>query len=294
MFKEARIKLTAYYLVIIMAVSLIFSIVIYKEATIDLDRIERFQRFTSPVLDEVRDRIVLRLVYFNLFILVVSGGAGYYLAGKTLEPIQVNMDEQKDFVANASHELRTPLTALKTELEITLRDPKVKNKEILKSNLEEVNKMKKLTDYLLKQSRFQSIETFEKTKVSLNEVAEQAIGKIKVNKNLNNVIVYGDKDSLTELVTILVDNAKKYGGNKKVPEVTTKKNYLEVKDFGVGIPPEDIPHIFEKFYRGDKARGADGYGLGLAIAKQIADAHGAKIKVESRVSEGTTFRVIFT
>lgn len=295
MFKEARIKLTAYYLIIIMAISLVFSVVIYKESTFELDRIERFQKYRSPILNEIRDRIITRLFYFNLLILGFSGTAGYYLAGKTLDPIQKNMEEQKDFVSSASHELRTPLTALTTELEIAIRDPEVKNKEILKSNLEEVNKMKRLTDYLLRLNKMENgLTDLEFKKVDLAEVSRKVIGKNKIQTDLDQTIINGNEDSIFELVSILLDNAKKYSKNIKDIKVATKNKTLIVGDKGVGIPESDLPHIFERFYRGDKAHSEDGYGLGLSIAKQIADLHGAKIKVESKVGIGSTFKVIFS
>lgn len=295
MFENARLKLTAYYLVIIMTVSIVFSGVIYKELTFDLDRIERFQRFRSPILDEIRDAIIIRLSYINLVVLVVSGGAGYYLAGKTLRPIQENMEEQKQFVANASHELRTPLTSLKSELEVSLRDPKVKNKEILRSNLEDVNKMQKLTDYLLRQNKFQNNERLEMKQFNLKEVVQKVSKKFKVETELVDVRINGNESAISELATILIDNAVKYGGKVKKPIVRVGKGkVLEVQDFGVGIPASDLPHIFERFYRGDKARGADGYGLGLSIAKSIADMHGARIKVASKLNSGTTFKVVFS
>ena len=98
---------------------------------------------------------------------------------------------------------------------------------------------------------------------------------------------------MSELISILIDNAVKYGSNKEI-SVSFKNKVLKVKDNGVGISEADLPHIFDRFYRGDKARGHDGYGLGLSIAKQIVDINGAKIKVESKLEKGTTFKVIFS
>lgn len=294
MFNEARIELTAYYLSIIMAICLVFSVVIYNGATADLDRIQRSQRYTSPIIQEIRERIIFRLLYFNLFILGLTGAAGYYLAGRTLAPIQKNMEEQKNFVMNASHSLRTPLTALKTELEIALRDVKIKNRDLLESNLEEVNKMKRLTDYLLKQSMLEDLK-IEKEVLNLRDIVIAAAGKKSgVDIDLSDSYIKGNKNSLIELLTILLDNAKKYGGAKKHPIVIVKNKSLEVRDFGKGLDKEEIPHIFEKFYRGRGSFGREGYGLGLSIAKQIADAHGAKIKVKSNAGSGTTFKVIFS
>jgi hypothetical protein len=127
MFKKARIKLTVWYLAIIMVISLSFSGVIYTGVNNELNRIENFQRtriqgiirgFPVPVeissspdtdaINEARARIILTLTFINLCILILSGLGGYILAGQTLDPIKKMVDEQKEFVSNASHELRTP------------------------------------------------------------------------------------------------------------------------------------------------------------------------------------------
>jgi two-component system sensor histidine kinase CiaH len=232
------------------------------------------------VIQETKMRIALSLFATNIVILGLSAASGYFLAGKTLEPIRKNMEEQKEFIGSASHELRTPLTSLKTEIEVGLRDKKLTvsaAKKILISNLEEVNKMQKLSDYLLRLNRLESGKSaFEKSKVDLRKIVTNAIGKRNVKSELEKSIVTGSEDALTELVTILLDNAFKYS-----PKAT-------------GIPKKDLPHIFDRFYRSDRSRTKDGYGLGLSIAKQIADLHGARIKVESKLGVGSTFKVIFS
>src|SRR3989304_6174610 len=133
MFKSARLKLTAWYLAIIMLISVLFSLVIYQGATLELRRMERiqhfrqessesFRRFSMPafvlapeVVEETKQRIRLALVTINLMILAASGAVGYFLAGRTLKPIQEMVDEQNRFITDASHELRTPLTSLRSE-----------------------------------------------------------------------------------------------------------------------------------------------------------------------------------
>lgn len=303
-FNDARIKLTFFYLAIIMTISLFFSLIIYQGATVELTRIENLQRLRRPnpaflidpdIITESKARIFFSLLTINLIILGVSGFSGYFLAGKTLDPIAKMLEEQKEFVSNASHELRTPLSALKLEIEVALRDPKlnlIEAKKLLLSNLEDVNNMTKLSNYLLRLNKFQNGSSKpDFKKVDLSEVAEKAVGKQKIKTNLEKTIVNGNEDSLVELAGILVDNAIKYG---KDVEVSTKDKILKVKDKGLGISEEDLPHIFDRFYRGDKARGTDGYGLGLSIAKQIADSHGAKIKVESKLDKGSVFKVIFS
>lgn len=304
MFKKARIKLTIYYLAIIVAISLFFSIIIYSGLTFELNRIQDRQRIMRPnpafiidpdIITETKTRILFSLLTLNLIILGVSGALGYFLAGKTLDPISKMMDEQKEFISNASHELRTPLASLKTEIEVNLRDKNFSltmAKNLLKSNLEDVNNMTRLSNYLLELNSFQNEnKKLEFKKLDLSKVTQKAIGKNKIKTNLKETIVNGNEDSLIELVGILVDNAMKYG---KEVEVSTKDKILEVEDKGLGISEKDLPHIFDRFFRGDKARGKDGYGLGLSIAKQIADLHNAKIKVISKLGFGSTFKVVFS
>lgn len=337
MFKEARIKLTAWYLVIIMAISLSFSAVIYVGINRELTRIEgralplveefrrdrearglptprfEFQPIDPDTIPEARIRILTILGLINLSILGISGVAGYFLAGRTLEPIALMLDEQKEFVSNASHELRTPLTSLKSEIEVALRDKKMTfkdAKELLKSNLEEVDKMHKLSDYLLRLNKYQSgVAALPLSQVNLKNIAERAFQKvqalakmkrIKIIKKLQNVGVKGNEDSLVELATILLENAVKYSYQGKEVILRTKKEgdsgILEVEDFGVGIKKENIPHVFERFFRADISRNkqkTDGYGLGLAIAKSIVEMHSGQISAESQVGKRTIFSASF-
>lgn len=308
MFKEARIKLTLYYLVIIMVINIFFSLIIYRGATFELRRIEAAQHLRLPVpiraaldpevIEETKRRVALSLFYLNVIILGMSGVGGYFLAGKTLGPIKKNMDEQRDFISNASHELRTPLTSLKTEIEVALRDKKMSltdAKKLLQSNLDDVNKMTSLSNYLLELNKFQrGRDNIKFGKVDLSEVVKKAIGKKKVKTHLAKSVIDGNEDSLLELVTILVDNAFKYSDKSPKIEVNVTKKTLEVKDNGIGISEVDLPHVFDRFYRGDKSRQRDGYGLGLSIAKQIADMHNAKIYVVSKINKGTSFKVVFS
>lgn len=304
MFTEARIKLTIYYLAIIMVISLFFSAIIYQGATFELSRIENRQRIMRPnpafvidpdIIRETKYRIFISLLTLNAIILVGSGLSGYFLAGKTLDPIQEMMDEQKEFVSNASHELRTPLASLKSQIEVALRSKKLnikELKELLQSNLDDVNNMTKLSNYLLKLNRQQNTKN-EFKKVDLTQVVNEVVAKRDVKLNLSKAEIMGDRDSLKELANILIDNAIKYGEGKEV-SVSLRNKILKITDHGIGISKEDLPHVFDRFFRGDKARSHDGYGLGLSIAKQIADNHNAKIRVESKLGVGTTFKVIFS
>ncbi len=289
-----------------MVISIFFSFIIYRGATAELNRIENMQRVRKPnpqfvidpdIIIETKARIFFSLLSLNAIILCVSGLSGYFLAGKTLNPIAKMMDDQKDFVSNASHELRTPLAALKSQIEVALRSKSISTKEakdILKSNLEDVNNMVSLSNYLLKLNKFQlENNKLDFKKIELSKIIIKVAKDKNIKLDLDKSIVKVNEDSIYELISILVDNAVKYGENKEV-FVTLKNKVLKIKDNGIGISDSDLPHIFDRFYRGDKARSHDGYGLGLSIAKQIADIHSAKIKVESKLGVGTTFKVIFS
>ncbi len=304
MFKTARVKLTVWYLAIIMAISLSFSLVIYTGVSRELTRIENFQRIRIQrvvgdvdAMSEARVRIILTLGVINLSSRVLSGMGGYFLAGRTLDPISKMVEGQKEFVSNASHELRTPLTALKTEIEVALRDKKLnlaQAKKMLASNLEEANKMQALSNYLLKLSRYEGEGKIPMAKVDLKLIAIKAIGKMKVVKDLKKSIVLGNEDALVELITILLDNAVRYSPRGTQISVKVADGAIEVIDKGPGIAKEDLPHIFDRFYRGEVSRNkekVDGYGLGLSIAKSIVDLHEGTIGVESKLGKGTAFKV---
>lgn len=333
MFHSTRLKLTAWYLLIIMVVSLFFSLTIYNRIDSELGRLEsareaREQRIqatfgqfglTPPELPQIgpevveaaRTRLILSLVIINLGILVISGAAGYFLAGMTLKPIREMVDEQNRFVTDASHELRTPLTALKSEIEVSLMDKKLTitdAKSLLSSNLEEVNKLQALTDSLIKLTQYRKKnDKLNFQSVSIKKILEEALKKvtaisktkqIKIKSTIRDFKVMGEAQSLTELFVILLDNAIKYSPNKSTVLVSVKPDdghvLVSVKDSGAGIEKTDIPYIFNRFFRSTKTKDgktANGYGLGLSIAQQIAKKHNAAIGVESSIGTGSTFTV---
>ncbi len=328
MFTGARVKLTIWYLFIVMAVSILFSFAIYSGINSELQRFEhlsvmrseqdffgtRIQRvpaFDRGMISQTRQKLLLTLGLINLGILIISGASGYLLAGKTLKPIEDTVEDQKRFIADASHELRTPLTAMKTEIEVALRDKAMslsEAKKLLSSNLEEANKMQTLSNYLLSLSRYENTGSNLTTeKFSLTELLDEVIlnlqktaaqRKITIKSDYKEVEGNGNRDSLRELFTILIDNAIKYSNEKGeiLVKARQKNNHLivAVQDFGIGMKAGDIPHIFDRFYRADTSRTkskTEGYGLGLSIAKSIVDLHHGKIEVKSAPGQGSTFTV---
>jgi two-component system, OmpR family, sensor histidine kinase CiaH len=305
-FGRARIKLTLIYLAIIMAISLFFSFNIYGVINNEIKRRDRILRLAPPreFVDQIRFRIIDQLIFTNLGILLISGISGYWLAGLTLQPIEEAIEEQKRFISDASHELRTPLTVIKTETEVTLRDKKLdlKNaKKQLISNLEETDKLKKLTDYILTLNRLENDLEKEKKMIDLDKTTKEVIDqmKIKVDLKTEPVKIMANKISIEKLLTIFLDNAIKYSPkNAKIAVKIGQENgrvIMEIKDNGMGIKKSDIPYIFNRFYRADTSRSKnkiEGYGLGLAIAKSIVEAYKGKIEVESEIGKGSVFRVI--
>jgi signal transduction histidine kinase len=306
MFRSARIKLTAWYLLIIMLVSVSFSVAIYQVLTSELDRLEqveqsRIQRrlpelqlplspgghpvFLDPdVLAETKNRVEFILILINLIILAGSAYAGYILAGRTLNPIKEMVDEQNRFITDASHELRTPITSLKSEIEVNLRDKELslaQAKAILKSNLEEVNSLQVLSDGLIRLTQYQKgHKSLAFSDVALTDIVREAIRKvtnaakekkITITNDIRAINLEGNQTALTELFVIFLDNAIKYSPKQTTVQLSSKKSdghiLIKIADQGVGIDEKDIPHLFDRFYRADKSRTkTDIPGYGLGLS----------------------------
>jgi signal transduction histidine kinase len=331
MFTKARMTLTTWYLLIIMLISISFSTVIYRMLSIELDRFTHMQqtrmerRFQDIILSqpfpppdpeliaETKQRIIFMLLVVNSAILFAAGILGYMLAGKTLKPIAEMVDEQHRFIGDASHELRTPLTAMKTSLEVGLRDKKLTvrdAKTVIRENIEQINSLQSLSDKLLQLMQYESNHTqLGTTTIDIYASIQEAIHHIlplskekhiTIQQNLLHEDIKGNKQDLTDLFVILLDNAIKYSKPKSSVSVDMEKQdrtiLIDITDEGVGIAKKDIPSIFDRFYRGDIARtnnSTKGYGLGLAIAKKIIEVHHGFITVTSTIGKGSTFQVSF-
>jgi two-component system sensor histidine kinase CiaH len=325
MFRSATFKLTMWYLALVMAISLIFSVVLYHVATAELARSLHHEMQTiynqfpvfdnSPLLrpgpdyDDSAHRILLRLIGFNLIVLLGAGIASYWLARRTLEPIEEAHEQQMRFTADVSHELRTPLTAIRMESEVALMNKQLNRDELrqtLTSNLEEVTKLESLINNLLRLSRLEADELQQSfTTLQIKTLAKRASAQVQLlaaerHITLSNEIlsgtVTGDEESLVQLLVILLDNAIKYSphGSAISLNAVSKSDQITLKitDQGIGIEPAQLEHVFDRFYRADDSRAktnsTEGFGLGLSIAKMIADLHHGTIELTSRVGQGTT------
>src|SRR5258706_260732 len=231
MFQSARFRLTAWYLVIIMAISIFFSAFIYIGATREFDRILRIQK--------------MRLQHPEIHLKIIQGKPW------------------------AIESFPTP----------SQPDPQVEEEE-----------------------RLRVLESLLGVNIIILIISSLARKKnINISTNISEThYIMGDEKNLVELFVILLDNAIKYSPQKKNVSIASKridgKVVIAVEDAGIGIKREDIPHIFDRFYRVDESRTKQktpGYGLGLSIAKRIVDMHKGTISVESEVGHGTVFTVTF-
>jgi two-component system, OmpR family, sensor histidine kinase CiaH len=331
MFHKTSVKLAALYLAIMMGISIFFSANIYQLSVQELDRglrrpspaIERITpRELGPTIrdlleqdreqryQEARSRVLNRLVLINLLILIGGGYISYLLALRTLRPIEEAHEALERFTADASHELRTPIAAMQAEIEVALMNPKLTLKDAkqrLQSNLEELAKLTALSEGLLRLAQLNNQE-LELKQVSVESMVSTAVQRVLPLAELKNILinvpsiqdlqVIGDEQSLTEALVILLDNAVKYSSEKSEitleAKATNKDVVISVQDQGIGIKATELPHIFDRFYRADSARSkqdSNGYGIGLAIAKNIIDLHKGAIGVKSKPGKGSTFTI---
>ena len=314
---KAVFRLAGIYTLILLTVSIGFSVTFFSatdrelnrpfepriemtRGRISLDENENFRTLMQQRDNEMRGNLLIFLVFINLGVLIFGALASYFLARLTLRPVQKNMEAQTQFVSDASHELRTPLTVLQMENEVALRDKSLDKKQLqglVKSNLEEFGKLRELTDRLLKLSLEEKPEI---TEIDVRELVNKAQARWQKLANQQKIVIkntakshktQGNTEIFLEILSILLDNAIKYSPRGSTVVIGNKNDDVFVQDSGCGISDEDMPHIFDRFYRADKSRVGNGFGLGLPLAKRLAEQIGFKITVESNDDAGVTFWV---
>ena len=260
-----------------------------------------------------RMTIIYSLVGFNLGIFVIGIFVSRNLAKLTLAPIERAMMKQTQFIFDASHELKTPLTAMLVRNEVALRKkslPEEKAREVIEKNIEEILKMKELTASMLDVAR-ENGEPEKLTEIDVPEfladlqekLAPIARGRgVKIETEMNlgkNLRASAAKNTLEQIMTIFADNAMKYSGEKIIYLRAGRRGKnvaFSVKDNGVGAKKEDQKRIFERFYQVDAARtrteDKTSHGLGLAIAKNLAERQGYRIVLRSSEGRGAEFEVV--
>jgi signal transduction histidine kinase len=251
------------------------------------------------------------LTEIGLVLIIFATAIGYFLSSRALGPIRHMFRAQRRFIADASHELRTPLSIMKTNSEVALMEgSELKAEEAIEtltSNMEEIDRMSKLIEQLLSMSFYDNrMIEIPSAPVNFSQVVSGTVDKIQSLARQKNVklimekadplTIVGNPTALEQLVMNLVKNAIVYtpsGGKVHVSvERDGKQGRLNVEDTGIGISPEDLPNVFNPFYKTDKAaRMSDGTGLGLTIVKKIVERHNGSIDVESEPGKGTHFTV---
>ncbi|PWI57302.1 sensor histidine kinase [Sulfoacidibacillus thermotolerans] len=272
---------------------------------------------TMQVIRNIDDQVhelqnLLFLILFDLLAgLFAAVVAGWFLASRALIPIRRSWEKQQQFVSDASHELRTPLAVVQAQAQLLLRHPThtVEQEAGSISAIDnEARRMNQLVDDLLTLARADSKQLeLSLQSVRCSELLQRIADLYQLlceQKGLKvsfvvepEIVLQADEKRLLQLIWILLDNALKYTpkGGSVLVECHADEGHVElsVSDTGMGIAKQDLPHIFDRFYRGDKSRATGGTGLGLAIGKWIVDAHHGKMIVQSEVHRGTMCRVFF-
>ncbi|BDA73046.1 two-component sensor histidine kinase [Rivularia sp. IAM M-261] len=260
-------------------------------------------------LEERLNRYRLFLAVGVPITFIIIGITGWYLGGLAMQPTRRAYEQLQRFTADASHELRAPIAAMLSNAQVALIPPydETEQQFRLQNIIKTAKSMSSLVSNLLFLSRHEGTLNLDSLpNVNLVEVLKTLEKEYQFQNNHSNLTVQlpekpiyikADADLLKHAVINLLDNAFKYTPNHKIVELKLLSQphgaIIEVKDNGIGIPQEDLPHIFERFYRVDKARtrNSGGFGLGLAIVKQIVQAHQGKITVNSIVENGSTFQI---
>lgn len=333
MFRSARLKLTLFYLAILLGFSLILTVSIRVMAEREYNRslnaqlgevkhmfigfpwknvttevtVMRPDRALSSIQDDeavmVRQHLNRDFAIINGIALMIGGVLSYWFAGRTLRPIEQAHRAQARFASDASHELRTPLASMRVENEVFLRQKDFSQKEAreqIESNLEEIQRLENLSSNLLALTHYEHA-SLPRAITEIHPVVEEAIARARKNADQRDIAIIQKidqakllihADSIVQLLDILLDNARKYGPRGGEITITGRKQngqyLIQVKDNGPGIDEADLPHIFERLYRSDKARTSStgGYGLGLALANEIAKANQGSIAASNNKSGG--------
>jgi signal transduction histidine kinase len=269
----------------------------------------------AAVADEVElaDRFAALIAAFGgaalaAVVLVLAGG--YFLVQKSTAPVERSIAYTRRFMADAAHELRTPIAVLRTRADVALQMPRAAADyaAVLQGMEHEATRLGRVVDDLLTlaradagerpvaRDRFFLDDVVIDAAVSVRTLAQAAGVALEVDE-FEETPVVGDAALVRELVVVLLDNAVKFtpaGGSVRVRVQPLPLPTLTVEDTGCGIPAAQLPHVFERFYRGDASRPRDGgAGLGLSIAQWIATVHGARIGLTSEPGQGARATVTF-
>jgi two-component system, OmpR family, sensor kinase len=314
MFQRARRRLALRYLAVLIVVLGAFSLVLLLTMSIvlrpafDVAEDSNTDAAVKHAYQRALERIATALVVADGVVILLVGGAAYFLADRTLRPIREAHERQRRFVADASHEMRNPLTAIRSTAESALAGPAdpVAQRAGLETILSASERLTTLTDDLLLLARSeQGLLEPRRQRLDLSVVAAEVADQARLASARPEAIavslaadleVDADDGEIRRIVSNLVDNALRHGLASTPVRVRTTvadgQAVVEVADDGPGIAATDLGRIFEPFYRiRADAAGASGSGLGLAIAADLAARNGGRLTAESQPGQGATFRL---
>ena len=265
---------------------------------------------TSSLNDTLRNSVLMAVgMFFGSMVVVFLISLG--LSRLAVNPVKRAWDQQKQFIADASHELKTPLTVILANNNIVMSHPDAAvrdEQKWLESTEEEAQHMKSLIDQMLFLAKADAggVQA-EKSEVNFSELVEGASlnfepvafeKEVLIDTDIaEDVLLMGNPTQLNQLTHILIDNAVKYAEPSSTVTIILKKKNdtaeFVVNNHGTPISKEDLPHIFDRFYRAEKSRTTKGYGLGLSIAQNIVQNMNGRLTVQSDAENGTTFTATF-
>ncbi len=256
-------------------------------------------------------QLIFVFIIAIIMAVIITYFVALYLTKKALVPIETAWNNQVKFVQDASHELRTPISIVSSKLESMLKSPNntvIDEVETIADAMKETRRMKKMISDLLYLTKEDSINKTNKEQTNikelLNEISNDYIDiaqvqdkTFNINIEIKDETIITDKNKLRQLLLIFIDNAFKYTqkGDKILIEVKDKGNNIsiDVTDSGIGIKKEDIPYIFDRFFRSDNVRNKDidGSGIGMSIAKMLCSSLDIGIDVDSKLGEYTKIKI---
>jgi signal transduction histidine kinase len=261
-----------------------------------------YVQLAEPKRERIGDLPQRAEIYLLISVLIsaLTYFVGLSFARRSLAPAEAMFLRLEQFTQDASHELKTPLAVMGSSLDVALKTKKYQ--EGILSAKEDLGQVSKLVDRLLELARLDTF-TLEQEKISFSDLVEDSTASFLpvaakksvqlITKIQPGIFVHADTALIRQVLTNLQSNALKFTAAGGTVTVTLGKNSLSVADTGTGISAQDLPHIFNRFYRADASRSTEGLGLGLALSKRILDLHGWTIAVESTEGKGAVFTITF-
>lgn len=271
-------------------------------------------RIVRDINSEINSRKQLLFTMLNVIILfcIFTYFIALYLTKNVLKPIEITWNNQAKFIQNASHELRTPITIVSSKLEGILKHPDntVSDEvEAIADAMNETRRLKKMINDLLILVKEDYVDLLVKEEFDLEELVKDLCDNffdvaliqnktLKFYSNIDNKMIISDKNKLRQLLVIFIDNAFKYTEKEDYIKISLKeknqKIYISIEDNGIGIKKEEIPHLFDRFFRSENVRSKDidGSGIGLSIAQLLSERLKYKLTVDSEYGKWTKFEII--